>query len=643
MLVWRVAALAFRCAAPWVLLTLAVSQEPAKYESLLVSAQRAQARGEFDAAADFYRQASAIHPEIAELQANLGLMYYQTNKTGQAGDAFRQALRLKPGLFVPNLFLGLDYVKQKNYREAIGYLERATRLQANDVHAQIGLGEAYAGLGDTRLAIRSYSTATEIGSTNADAWYRLGLSYLKQVESDARTLVSKHEGSEYLQALMAENFAERGAFLQAGQSYKNILNSKSIPAGTHAHYAFILLAQHDLSGAQEELKAELEENSASLMAQLGQARLDVERGSFESAAKCIAAIWLLDAGFLRSNVEQFKLGITQASIASLQDSLEKLRVSREIGADVASLFSDSTATLTFAGGDVPKASVSTGSNDVHGDATKTYRKGEYSRCRDDLASRLATLHSKDLRSLALCAFSTGDYEHAFEMGQSLSAYPETDAEGLYWEIKSAEKLAAGALANASEKDSGSAKLHVLLGDIYRQQKHPSEATREYQTALMLRAKDPGALFGLSLALLADGHVDGALQTAQDALKDYPDDPELNAVMGEILCQREDFDEAEKFLKKSANTKPEYSSQVHALLGKVYANTNRTQEAIAELKLALPDDKNGHLYYQIGRLYSQIGNRDLAQRAFLESKRLERESLARPASDFDQDQIENQSR
>jgi Tfp pilus assembly protein PilF len=59
---------------------LAISQAPDRFESLLTSAQQAQARGDFQSAAESYRQASALHPEIAELKANLGLMYYQTGK-----------------------------------------------------------------------------------------------------------------------------------------------------------------------------------------------------------------------------------------------------------------------------------------------------------------------------------------------------------------------------------------------------------------------------------------------------------------------------------------------------------------------------------------------------------------------------------
>ena len=97
-------------------------------------------------------------------------------------------------------------------------------------------------------------------------------------------------------------------------------------------------------------------------------------------------------------------------------------------------------------------------------------------------------------------------------------------------------------------------------------------------------------------------------------------------MGEILCARNEYADAEPYLKKSLNTKPEFVSRVHALLGNVYAKTNRTQEAIAELKLALAGDKDGSLHYQIARLYLKEGDRDSAKQAFEVSKRLQQAGL-----------------
>jgi predicted Zn-dependent protease len=75
-----------------------------------------------------------------------------------------------------------------------------------------------------------------------------------------------------------------------------------------------------------------------------------------------------------------------------------------------------------------------------------------------------------------------------------------------------------------------------------------------------------------------------------------------------------YSEAQPYLNKGPNTKPEFIPHVHALLGKTYAKTNRTQEAIVELKLGLADVKDSRLHCQLGRLYLKIGDRDSAKQA-----------------------------
>jgi len=198
------------------------------------------------------------------------------------------------------------------------------------------------------------------------------------------------------------------------------------------------------------------------------------------------------------------------------------------------------------------------------------------------------------------------------------------------------------LEEASAIDTGSPKSHVLLGDLYRQRNFFPDAEQEYRKALALAPGDTGALFGLSLALLADNQLDQAFEVAQAALKSSPDDPELNAVMGEILCGRDQSEAAEPYLKKGLTTKPEYVSHVHALLGKVYTRANRIPEAIAELKLALPGDKDGTIHYQIARLYLKAGDRDAAQQAFKISEQLRSEGLNRAAVALEQGKTDTES-
>lgn len=618
---------------------VASPQQSDPFESLLASAQQAQARGDFESAADFYRQAVAIHPEIPELKANLGLMYYQTGKNQPAIDAFNQALHLKPGLFVPNLFLGLEYVKLNRFNEAIPYLKRAAVSKPTDIQAQLALGQAYQGSGKTRLAIASYLRAIQLDPGNADGWFHLGVSYLEQVEADSRILLARHKDSAYFYTLAADTLAEQGAFIQAADAYKKALTFPAFPAGTHAAYAFVLLRQHDLPGAQRELNAEFALNPGSLMAKLGMARLLVEQGAVAEGVKEIGEVGKADANFLRVNAPLFNAGLSQPKGVDLQRVLQERQSANDVSQEVLDLFLNSSATERLTNtpqdrsGDVVNP-VPHGQPPI-GNAAELSASGRYGECTHLLASRLPLLPIKDLQLLAFCAYSSANFQQATAGAQKLAGNAPTEAEGLYWETRSAQRLATNALQRASQLDSNSPKLHVLLGDVYRQRDYFADAEQEYRKALSLNAEDTGALFGLSLTLLAISDLDEALRVTQDALKKNPDDPEFNVVMGEILSMRHDFAGAEPYLKKGLNTKPELVPHVHALLGRVYAETNRIQEAITESKLGLVDDKDGRLHYQIARLYLKVGDHDSAKQAFAESDRLRREDFTRAAVSMQQ--------
>jgi tetratricopeptide (TPR) repeat protein len=621
------------CLALSVLPAVAAPQQPDAFESLLASAQDAQSRGDFSAAAGFYQKAVSLHPEIAELRANLGLMYYQTKKDDQAIAAFRQALRLKPGLFVPNLFLGLAYVRLNRFSEAIPYFKQAEQANPNDLQVQIGLGQAYAGSGKSRLAVSAYQHAAQLAPGNADAWYHLGVGYLEQVEANARILLTKHKDSAYVQALMAETFAEQRAFIQANDAYKKVLASANYPPEAHAMYGFVLLNQHDLASGERELRAELASNPGSLLAKLGMARVHLEQEGTAEAAKEIGEIWQADPGFLRANASFFNAGLPQEKRSDLLKALHEGR-GGDTSAELTSLFSGSARGAQLAKFSGDGATPAKGAARPHESAAVAapalYAKGNYGACSETLAGRLRSLPAKDLHLLASCAYATGNYRTAFDAAAKLASNTGTEAEGLYWETRSAEKLATESLARASVIDSSSPTLHVLLGDVYRQRQKFPEAEKEYRKALAIHPGDAGAAFGLPLALLAEEKIDEAYRVAQAEMQNHPDDPELNAVMGEILCARNDYYGAEPYLKKSLVSKPELVSHVHALLGKVYAHTDRTQQAIAELKLALPQDKDGSLHYQIGRLYLKIGDREAAQQAFAVVKQMEQTGLTRAA-------------
>jgi tetratricopeptide (TPR) repeat protein len=613
---------------------VAFSQQPNALESLLASAKQAQARSDFQAAAEFYRQALALHPEIPELGANLGLMYYQMGKDEQAAEAFRQALRLKPSLFVPNLFLGLDYVKLKRYNEAIPYLKRAVVSEPKDIQAHLGLGKAYAGKGNNRLAISAYRRAIQLDPRNAEVWYQLGVSYLEQIEADARILLVHHKESGYLQAIVADSFAEQHKYIQAAEAYKAALMLQSFPPGTHARYGFVLLNQRNLDGAEHEINSELRSNPGSLLAKLVLARLHIEQGETTKGAKEIQDAWKTDPLFVCTNAQLLNTRLADAKRIQVQKAFGDRQLYGDISEQLGALLRGSAETEESS--DSPQRSITCARQTSPSDkgfsfnAAEYYAQGRYTQCSNSLAPRVHFLKSKDLELLAICSYSIANYKAAANAAQMLMARSGKELQGLYWETKSTQKLASEVLARASQLDSTSPKLHLLLGDVYRQRLSLLDAEREYRKALSLRPEDVGARFGLALTLLGNSDVDAAFRVAQSVAQEQPDDPELNALMGEILCARRDFSVAEPYLRKGLNAKPELVAHVHALLGKVYAETNRTQQAIAELMLGLVDDKDGSLHYQIGRLYLKVGDHDLAKQAFEVSDQMRREGLIRAA-------------
>lgn len=253
--------------------------------------------------------------------------------------------------------------------------------------------------------------------------------------------------------------------------------------------------------------------------------------------------------------------------------------------------------------------------------------GHYGRCSELLGPRLQVLQQQDLQALAACSYFSARYETAFAAGQKLALSAASEAEGLYWETKSGQRLAAEALAHASSIDANSPRMHILLGDTYRERRQYRDAEQEYRRALLLLPDDAGASLGLTLTLIADSQFDEAQKLTEEALRKNPQDPEINSVMGEILYARQEFSGAEPFLKKALHSNQKLLPHVHALLGAVYAETGRTQEAIAELKLGLADDRDGSVHYRLGRLYLKIGDKESAKQAMQVSERMGRERLA----------------
>lgn len=594
-------------------MTAAQQAPAAAFESLVAAAQQAQQAGDFAAAASHYKQAVKLHAEIPELWANLGLMQHNAGDIGGAIMSFQHANRLNASLYVPNLFLGIDLVRTGKAIDAIPFLLKAEKTNSSDPQAALALGRAYIAAGKFTAAADTLEHAVTLDPKLGAAWFTLGIAHLEQVEEDARILSTEGKDSAFAGALYAESLQKQARFGEAATLYKSLLNSEAQPPCLRSELGFALLREHDPAGAAEAFAGERTTHPECGLALLGQARMAIERGDQSDAGPLLNQLWNRDRGFLEKNAAVLIEGLPPERVSALMEFLSQ---HNEI------IPSDLSNALLTAMGYSDRNSASHIEAPQSGDvraAEDLYRAGEFRSCSGRLEAKLPALSADRLHVLAACAFFTGDDQLTARAASALQAAQPKSLEALYWSIQADERLALRALARFQQLEPDSARSHLLLGDIYHQLDRHDDAQAEYQKALTIAPGDPAALLGLATAYLSNNNNDGAIETAKIALATAPDDPELNLILGEALLAKYDYAGAEASLRKALRVKPQMQPHVHALIGKIYAETGRSGEAIEELKLAASSDEDGSIQYLLARLYRKLGNTEAANAALARMK------------------------
>jgi tetratricopeptide (TPR) repeat protein len=623
------------CLKLFLLLLLAISvfgfgqQDPdSKLVSLLAIAKQAQAKNDYAAAADSYKQAVKIRSKVPELWANLGLMEHEAGNYEESIHALQEANRLKPSLYVPNLFLGIDYEKIGKPKEALQFLIKAERLNSKDPQVPLELGHAYSSLGQPYLAAREFTRTVQLNPQQSSAWFALGISYLDQVETDARKVSTEDKGSIYANALFAESLAKQSRYKESRDLYKTILVSKVTPPCMHSELGWVYLKQHDIADAASEFKAELQSQRQCSLASIGQARIFIDNGSNADALTVLKSLWDRDRGSLQADSAILTDGLASDRLSSFLEFITQQQGLGVIPQDLYETLSTTEKDSTHIRSQ--KSALTKVESSPKKAADTLYSVGRYEQCAERLRPALIGTNESNLLLLANCSYWTGDYDLSSKASAQLLAKAPHSVEGLYWSIKANERLAFRSLEEFERLEPNSATNHILFGDIWRQRRQYSDAEAEYLKALELSPNNHAALLGLASAYFGDGDTAKVIETTQEALALSPDDPELNLLMAEALISGYKFTDAEAFLKKSLAVKPQMLPHVHALLGDVYAKTGRPQEAIEQLKMGLESDDDGHIHYLLARLYRDSGNTKDANTALEQMKTIRQESRERYA-------------
>ena len=133
------------------------------------------ARGQLDQAADAYRRAIGLDPDLAEPHYNLGIASDRLGDLEQAAACYARAIRLKPAYAQAHLNLGSVYRRLGRLDEAVASYRRAIALRPTDPLAFNNLGNALSRLGRLDEAVAAFRQAASLRPDYVQAHYNLGV------------------------------------------------------------------------------------------------------------------------------------------------------------------------------------------------------------------------------------------------------------------------------------------------------------------------------------------------------------------------------------------------------------------------------------------------------------------------------------
>jgi len=128
-----------------------------------------------------------------------GKQLYREDQDDAAAEAFKQAVVLDPDLAEAHFRLGLSYEAlnkaeeaEAEYKKAVETYKKYLGTNADDAEAHYNLGQTYANLHQYSEAIREYRQAVRLKDNDADIYYDLGVALTKLAQySEAASAFSK--------------------------------------------------------------------------------------------------------------------------------------------------------------------------------------------------------------------------------------------------------------------------------------------------------------------------------------------------------------------------------------------------------------------------------------------------------------------
>jgi tetratricopeptide (TPR) repeat protein len=284
------------CSAVFLLLSCSVAQDSGRdsLQQQYQAAQRALTAGNYPEAQQAFEKLAAAKPAMAEVHANLGLIYFGERKFDQAVPELRRALRLKPSLTNSATILAMSLSELGQYTEALPGLEKGFRSTHPEMKRMCGLRleRTYTGLKRDSKAVevaleleRLYPNDSEVQYHDGKIFGNFAFLTMQKLWQAAPDSVWKHQAE-------GEALESQGSFEAAMGQYREVLARDSHRPGIHYRLGRILLSRSQKTGSGEdnreaakEFEQELQVDPANGNAAYELAEINRNAGRFDDAQK----------------------------------------------------------------------------------------------------------------------------------------------------------------------------------------------------------------------------------------------------------------------------------------------------------------------------------------------------------------------
>jgi tetratricopeptide (TPR) repeat protein len=246
---------------------LAQSSSPASVEKYYEEGRRALERGQFQEAEKVFEKLRELSPGVAEVHANLGLIYFNEKKFEVAVPALRQALKLKPSLTKTETLLAISLSELGQYREALPVLEREFRRSADPVVKRacgLQLERAYTGLRRDEKAVAVALELNRLYPDDPEILYHSGRVFGNFAYLSVKRLAEVAPASVWKHQATAEAWESQGSYDLAVSEYHQVLLLDPYRPGIHYRLGRALLARGAATNSQEDTASALKEFSNEL-------------------------------------------------------------------------------------------------------------------------------------------------------------------------------------------------------------------------------------------------------------------------------------------------------------------------------------------------------------------------------------------